>query len=437
MPFCVEGCGVAVGEDHDVALVVHLTGPELADDLGALAAPAADQYVARTLERPHACSLLDDGGHEPRGDGGGREHDEADAGDAHHPVGDEPELGPQLVRRRVLEERAERANRRRRRWSGRRRFARARRPRRRWGRRTAPRRTRRWRGAVADSHGRARAAALLLAVTTFGRRRSDRERTRVGSRRGLPCRRVRSPPVRHAGRAVPRRSGRRARRARPGRGRRRAGRGAARARSAARRRRPHARRSRSRATARALALFTIGETPWSAEQRDAILDRRARGRARGARRSTPRPTRATGGTSTARSSAPASTATRGRRRSSPTCSTRRIPRARTSGTEWRWHDEVYQFRDLRPDAQVLLRVRDGELDLDAPGRTAAVVRLPARVVLRRGRGPGVLDQPRPLPGRVGDARRTCAISRAASAGRRRSGQAEGRRLADSGRAVRA
>ena len=37
------------------------------------------------------------------------------------------------------------------------------------------------------------------------------------------------------------------------------------------------------------------------------------------------------------------------------------------GSEWEWRDEVYQFRDLRPDAQVLLRVRDGELDLDAPG----------------------------------------------------------------------
>jgi type 1 glutamine amidotransferase len=28
---------------------------------------------------------------------------------------------------------------------------------------------------------------------------------------------------------------------------------------------------------------------------------------------------------------------------------------------------VYQFRDLRPDATVLLRVREGELDLSAPG----------------------------------------------------------------------
>jgi type 1 glutamine amidotransferase len=36
-----------------------------------------------------------------------------------------------------------------------------------------------------------------------------------------------------------------------------------------------------------------------------------------------------------------------------------------------WHDEVYQFRDLRPDARVLLRVRDGELDPAAPGAGAA------------------------------------------------------------------
>jgi len=34
---------------------------------------------------------------------------------------------------------------------------------------------------------------------------------------------------------------------------------------------------------------------------------------------------------------------------------------------WRWHDEVYQFRDLRDDAHVLLRVPDDQLDLGAPG----------------------------------------------------------------------
>ena len=87
------------------------------------------------------------------------------------------------------------------------------------------------------------------------------------------------------------------------------------------------------------------------------------------------------------------------------------------GDAWQWHDEVYQFRDLRPDAQVLLRVRDGELDLDVPGRAPAVVRLPARVVLRRRRGPRVLDQPRPLPEVRGRARSTCATSPAASSGR--------------------
>lgn len=37
------------------------------------------------------------------------------------------------------------------------------------------------------------------------------------------------------------------------------------------------------------------------------------------------------------------------------------------GDAWTWHDEVYQFRDLRPDARVLLRVRDDDLDPAAPG----------------------------------------------------------------------
>ena len=54
-------------------------------------------------------------------------------------------------------------------------------------------------------------------------------------------------------------------------------------------------------------------------------------------------------------------------------------------------------------------------------RASAVVRLPARVVLHRGRRPRVLDQPRPLPARVGDRPRTCNTSRRPrlGAGRRR------------------
>ncbi len=41
------------------------------------------------------------------------------------------------------------------------------------------------------------------------------------------------------------------------------------------------------------------------------------------------------------------------------------------GPTWRWHDEVYQFRELRPDARVLLAARAGELPLgdgSAPGQ---------------------------------------------------------------------
>ena len=64
------------------------------------------------------------------------------------------------------------------------------------------------------------------------------------------------------------------------------------------------------------------------------------------------------GTSTACSSVPASTAIRGPRRSRSTCSSAPIPPPGTSPASWRWYDEVYQFRDLRPDARVLLRVPD-------------------------------------------------------------------------------
>jgi type 1 glutamine amidotransferase len=34
---------------------------------------------------------------------------------------------------------------------------------------------------------------------------------------------------------------------------------------------------------------------------------------------------------------------------------------------WRWHDEVYLFRDLRPDARVLVRVAEDQLDMGVEG----------------------------------------------------------------------
>jgi hypothetical protein len=38
------------------------------------------------------------------------------------------------------------------------------------------------------------------------------------------------------------------------------------------------------------------------------------------------------------------------------------------GATWHWHDEVYTFRDLRPDATVLLRARPDELFADDADR---------------------------------------------------------------------
>ena len=56
------------------------------------------------------------------------------------------------------------------------------------------------------------------------------------------------------------------------------------------------------------------------------------------------------------------------------------------GDSWSWTDEVYQFRDLRPDARVLLRVRDGELDLSAPGAQPPEFGYPLAWCFEHGRG---------------------------------------------------
>jgi len=118
--------------------------------------------------------------------------------------------------------------------------------------------------------------------------------------------------------------------------------------------------------ARALALFTIGETPWSAEQRAAIVER----------------VRAGSLAVLAVHSATDSCygwddygALVGARfdghpwTQSFTAEVLDMahPACAHLGGGWAWHDEVYQFRDLRPDAHVLLRVPDTELDLTAPG----------------------------------------------------------------------
>ena len=118
--------------------------------------------------------------------------------------------------------------------------------------------------------------------------------------------------------------------------------------------------------ARVLALFTIGETPWSESQRVAVLDRvrlgalavlaihsatdscygwDEYGRLVGARFD--------GHPWTQEVELDVVEETH--------------PATRHLGATWRWRDEVYQFRDLRSDARILLRVPDAQLDLDAAG----------------------------------------------------------------------
>ena len=55
------------------------------------------------------------------------------------------------------------------------------------------------------------------------------------------------------------------------------------------------------------------------------------------------------------------------------------PSLRHLGPTWRIRDEVYQFRDLRPDARVLLRVPEEQLDHSARGaKRLGYVRLNVR-----------------------------------------------------------
>jgi type 1 glutamine amidotransferase len=120
------------------------------------------------------------------------------------------------------------------------------------------------------------------------------------------------------------------------------------------------------ASARALALFTIGETPWSASQRTTILDRLRAGEL--AVVAIHSATDACYGWDEYLDVVGA------RFDGHPWTQTVDLdvldashPATSHLGATWRWHDEVYQFRDLRPDAEVLLRVPAEQLDRSAPG----------------------------------------------------------------------
>jgi type 1 glutamine amidotransferase len=123
--------------------------------------------------------------------------------------------------------------------------------------------------------------------------------------------------------------------------------------------------------ARVVALFTIGETPWNEGQRAALLSEVRAGR--------------TGvvaihaATDSCYGWDDYGCLVGARFNGHPWTQDLQLevcdpahPAVSHLGTAWAWHDEVYQFRDLRPDARVLLRVDESELDLRRPG----VVRQP-------------------------------------------------------------
>jgi len=125
------------------------------------------------------------------------------------------------------------------------------------------------------------------------------------------------------------------------------------------------------ADAAVVALFTIGETPWSAEQRDTLLS--------GVRSGRTRVVAIHAATDSCYGWDDYALLVGARFNGHPWTQDVTLqvhdpthPALAHLGSTWAWHDEVYQFRDLRPDARVLLSVPDDQLDLERPG----VVRQP-------------------------------------------------------------
>jgi type 1 glutamine amidotransferase len=137
--------------------------------------------------------------------------------------------------------------------------------------------------------------------------------------------------------------------------------------------------------AQVLALFTIGETPWSASQRTTIT-RRVRSGSLGVVAIHSATDACYGWEDYGR-------LVGARFDGHPWTQTvdvdvveRDHPATAHLGDVWRWHDEVYQFRDLRPDAQVLLRVAPAQLDLGALGAKAPPFGFPLSWCFNEGNG---------------------------------------------------
>ena len=123
---------------------------------------------------------------------------------------------------------------------------------------------------------------------------------------------------------------------------------------------------RQLASARVLALFTIGETPWSADQRTAIVEAWRAGdlRVLGVHSAT----------DACHGWAEYGDLLGARFDGHPWTQDFAIdvadaghPATAHLGERWLWHDEIYLFRALRPDARVLLRLAEEQVDLSVPG----------------------------------------------------------------------
>jgi len=134
-----------------------------------------------------------------------------------------------------------------------------------------------------------------------------------------------------------------------------------------------------------LSLFTIGETPWSGAQRTAISDAVRDGRLAvlGVHSAT----------DACRGWDDYASLVGARFDGHPwtqefevEIADRTHPANAHLSAPWRWHDEVYLFRDLRPDAHVLLRVAHGQLDMSVPDARVPECGFPLAWCFTEGRG---------------------------------------------------
>ncbi len=119
--------------------------------------------------------------------------------------------------------------------------------------------------------------------------------------------------------------------------------------------------------ARVVALFTIGETPWTADQR-ATLTGRVRDGSCGV-------LAIHSATDSCHGWDEYGALVGARFAGHPWTQTVTLdvldpahPAVTHLGATWRWHDEIYTFHGLRPDAQILLEARPAELDGATDGR---------------------------------------------------------------------